>query len=138
MPSSSTPSTMGSSSGTEPVKLLALGEIFNFIAHLPCQQLKTSWADGGGIRGLSSLLIVKQVMHKLMVDENRKRKQNGKPPLACLPKPCDCFDLIGGTSTGGYATWFDPHSLQLTWTLQYSRSDAWASSDGRRNSNKTL
>ncbi|KAI0198927.1 acyl transferase/acyl hydrolase/lysophospholipase [Astrocystis sublimbata] len=43
--------------------------------------------DGGGIRGLSSLLILKELMKRI----------NENPP----PKPCDYFDLIGGTSTGG-------------------------------------
>ena len=43
-------------------------------------------------------------MHKVMIDENKKLKQDGKPPLARLPKPCDYFDLIGGTGTGGYAS----------------------------------
>ncbi|XP_006463282.1 hypothetical protein AGABI2DRAFT_74034, partial [Agaricus bisporus var. bisporus H97] len=57
--------------------------------------------DGGGIRGLSELLIIKEVMHKLMFEENEKRKRDGKEPLDRLPKPCDYFDLIGGTSTGG-------------------------------------
>jgi len=36
-------------------------------------------------------------MHKVIVDENETLKQNGQPPLTCLPKPCDYFDLIGGT-----------------------------------------
>ena len=62
--------------------------------------------DGGGIRGLSELLIIKQLMHKLMVDLNMKRKQDGQPPLTSLPRPCDWFDLIGGTSTGGYTLSF--------------------------------
>ncbi|KAF7761984.1 hypothetical protein Agabi119p4_9976 [Agaricus bisporus var. burnettii] len=57
--------------------------------------------DGGGIRGLSELLIIKQVMHKLMFEENEKRKRDGEEPLSVLPKPCDYFDLIGGTGTGG-------------------------------------
>ncbi|XP_006461642.1 hypothetical protein AGABI2DRAFT_151295 [Agaricus bisporus var. bisporus H97] len=57
--------------------------------------------DGGGIRGLSELLILKEVMHKLMFEENEKRKKDGEKPLSALPKPCDYFDLIGGTSTGG-------------------------------------
>ncbi|KAF9630334.1 phospholipase [Lasiodiplodia theobromae] len=43
--------------------------------------------DGGGVRGLSSLLILEKLM--LQIDE--------KNP----PKPCDYFDMIGGTSTGG-------------------------------------
>ncbi|KAB2570091.1 Patatin-like protein 2 [Lasiodiplodia theobromae] len=40
--------------------------------------------DGGGVRGYSSLLILKEVMARM-----------GNP------KPCDVFDMIGGTSTGG-------------------------------------
>lgn len=47
--------------------------------------------DGGGIRGLSSLLILENVMEQL-------RQVEG---LDKAPKPCDYFDLIGGTSTGG-------------------------------------
>jgi patatin-like phospholipase/acyl hydrolase len=47
--------------------------------------------DGGGVRGLSSLLILKEIMMQL----NSKRENS--PHL----KPCDVFDLIGGTSTGG-------------------------------------
>jgi len=127
---------MDASSRNEPVKLLALGELSHSLAYIFTNSY--FWTDGGGIRGLSGLLIVKQLMHKVMVDENAKRKQDGKPPLTCLPKPCDCFDIIAGTSTGGCATWFDPLSLQLIWTLQHSRSNAWASSNGRRYSNKAL
>ncbi|KAK3322992.1 acyl transferase/acyl hydrolase/lysophospholipase, partial [Apodospora peruviana] len=43
--------------------------------------------DGGGIRGLSSLIILKHLMEHI----------NPGNPL----KPCDYFQLIGGTSTGG-------------------------------------
>lgn len=49
--------------------------------------------DGGGIRGVSSLLILEDIMEKL-------REKRG---LDRVPRPCDHFDLIGGTSTGGYA-----------------------------------
>lgn len=49
--------------------------------------------DGGGVRGLSTLYILKALMTQL----NHGRKENGAPPL----KPCELFDLIGGTSTGG-------------------------------------
>ena len=43
--------------------------------------------DGGGVRGLSSLLILEYLMNSI----DRKNP----------PRPCDFFDLIGGTSTGG-------------------------------------
>ena len=59
------------------------------------------WKDGGGIRGLSELLIIKELMHRLRVEENVKRENDGQPLLTSLPKPCDYFDLIGGAGTGG-------------------------------------
>ncbi|KAH7126726.1 hypothetical protein B0J11DRAFT_284076 [Dendryphion nanum] len=43
--------------------------------------------DGGGVRGLSALMILQQLMETV----------NPASP----PKPCDYFDIIGGTSTGG-------------------------------------
>ncbi|CEJ57466.1 Putative Pfs, NB-ARC and TPR domain protein (JCVI) [Penicillium brasilianum] len=49
--------------------------------------------DGGGVRGLSSLYILKGIMDRL----NHAREQIKLPPV----KPCEVFDLIGGTSTGG-------------------------------------
>ncbi|KAJ5243803.1 hypothetical protein N7489_003899 [Penicillium chrysogenum] len=47
--------------------------------------------DGGGIRGISSLLILERIMEKIRDAEG----------LDHVPRPCDHFDLIGGTSTGG-------------------------------------
>ncbi|KAF2201422.1 phospholipase [Delitschia confertaspora ATCC 74209] len=49
--------------------------------------------DGGGIRGLSTLYILKSIMEGL----NNARKAAGLKSR----KPCEIFDLIGGTSTGG-------------------------------------
>lgn len=43
--------------------------------------------DGGGIRGLSSLYILKRVMEAINLDSP--------------PKPCEYFDMIGGTGSGG-------------------------------------
>lgn len=43
--------------------------------------------DGGGIRGLSTLYILKQVMTIINPE--------------CPPKPCELFDMIGGTGSGG-------------------------------------
>lgn len=43
--------------------------------------------DGGGVRGLSSLYILKSMVECIDPDNP--------------PKPCNLFDMIGGTSTGG-------------------------------------
>jgi patatin-like phospholipase/acyl hydrolase len=47
--------------------------------------------DGGGVRGLSSLVALREIMedivHRVGVSET--------------PVPCEYFDLISGTSTGG-------------------------------------
>jgi patatin-like phospholipase/acyl hydrolase len=47
--------------------------------------------DGGGVRGLSSLLILRELM-----EEIGRRTHSAETPL-----PCQYFDLMGGTSTGG-------------------------------------
>ena len=49
--------------------------------------------DGGGVKGLSSLYILKRIMKKL----NEYREKKGLDER----KPCEVFDMIGGTSTGG-------------------------------------
>ena len=49
------------------------------------------YTDGGGIRGMSALLILERLMEEV-------RDANG---FGDIPRPCDYFDLIGGTSTGG-------------------------------------
>jgi patatin-like phospholipase/acyl hydrolase len=51
------------------------------------QGLRLLSLDGGGVRGISSLMILQRLMEAIDPDNP--------------PKPCDCFDLIGGTSTGG-------------------------------------
>jgi len=47
--------------------------------------------DGGGIKGISELLILQHIMIAVQ----------GQLGLAEEPLPCDYFDLVGGTSTGG-------------------------------------
>ena len=49
--------------------------------------------DGGGVRGLSTLYILQNVMNRL----NYMREEAGLEHK----KPHQIFDLIGGTSTGG-------------------------------------
>ncbi|KAI9893041.1 MAG: hypothetical protein M1814_000925 [Vezdaea aestivalis] len=54
---------------------------------MPGRELCLLSLDGGGVRGLSSLAILKRLMENI----------NPEAP----PKPCEYFDMIGGTSTGG-------------------------------------
>ncbi|KAK5202855.1 hypothetical protein LTR47_011349 [Exophiala xenobiotica] len=62
------------------------------MAELPsAQSLRILCVDGGGIKGYTSLLILKRVFRTLVSEAQ----------LATEPRPCDVFDLIAGTSTGG-------------------------------------
>jgi patatin-like phospholipase/acyl hydrolase len=54
---------------------------------MPALKLRLLAIDGGGVRGLSSLIILEQLMETVDPDSP--------------PKPCDYFDMIGGTNTGG-------------------------------------
>jgi patatin-like phospholipase/acyl hydrolase len=54
--------------------------------------------DGGGVRGLSALVLLEQLMEHV----NDQRESKGLPKQ----EPWELFDLIGGTSTGGYELWF--------------------------------
>ncbi|KAF2101561.1 FabD/lysophospholipase-like protein [Rhizodiscina lignyota] len=52
--------------------------------------------DGGGVRGYSMLILLQELMHRTFVEtEGRAPRRNE------IPKPCDHFDLIAGTGTGG-------------------------------------
>lgn len=62
---------------------------------MPERELCLLSLDGGGVRGLSTLFILRELMKKISQET---------PP----PKPCDYFDMIGGTSTGGLVL---PHLL---------------------------
>lgn len=62
------------------------------------RKLRILSLDGGGIRGYSILVILGELMHQIYVQTH-----NGKGPKSPseLPRPCDYFDIIGGTGTGG-------------------------------------
>ncbi|KAL9072950.1 MAG: hypothetical protein Q9157_004922 [Trypethelium eluteriae] len=65
----------------------------------PNAPLRLLSLDGGGVRGLSSLMVLDDLMENIAQEEKRLglRRRNDNTRL----KPCDYFDLIGGTSTGG-------------------------------------
>lgn len=52
--------------------------------------------DGGGVRGYSMFIILQELMHRTFVEINGRAPKRHE-----IPKPCDHFDLIGGTGTGG-------------------------------------
>jgi patatin-like phospholipase/acyl hydrolase len=54
---------------------------------MPSNGVRLLALDGGGVRGLSSLMILRRLMATVDPDSP--------------PRPCDYFDMIGGTSTGG-------------------------------------
>ncbi|KAI0134250.1 patatin-like phospholipase [Xylariales sp. AK1849] len=52
--------------------------------------------DGGGVRGYSMIIILQELMHRTYVESEGKAPRRDQ-----IPKPCDHFDLIVGTGTGG-------------------------------------
>jgi patatin-like phospholipase/acyl hydrolase len=68
-----------------------LGTAGGMASQFRAESLRVLCLDGGGIKGYTSLLILKRIF-RTMVAEGQ---------LDEIPKPCDVFDLIVGTSTGG-------------------------------------
>ncbi|KAK0234828.1 acyl transferase/acyl hydrolase/lysophospholipase [Armillaria nabsnona] len=60
----------------------------SILSDLPVNLLSLA---GSGIRGVSELFILDEIMKRIQLRKN----------LLITPKPCEYFDLIGGTSTGG-------------------------------------
>jgi patatin-like phospholipase/acyl hydrolase len=54
---------------------------------MPDKDLRLLALDGGGVRGLSELIILQQLMERIDPENP--------------PKPCDYFDMIGGIGTSG-------------------------------------
>jgi hypothetical protein len=61
------------------------GEPLHSLA-MPDKNLRLLALDGGGVHGLSALIILEQLMETI--------------DLETSPKPCNHFDIIRGTSTG--------------------------------------
>jgi patatin-like phospholipase/acyl hydrolase len=72
--------------------------------------------DGGGVRGLATLYILQRTMKEL----NVKRKAKGLGPK----KPCDIFDLMGGTSTGGWEIFLVYLLVHYPDIIQFDRNHA--------------
>jgi patatin-like phospholipase/acyl hydrolase len=61
------------------------------------QPLRILALDGGGVRGLSELVVLKSIMDSIRF----QLEENGVLGPDERLRPCDFFDLICGTSTGG-------------------------------------
>src|SRR6266481_88749 len=58
--------------------------------------------DGGGVRGLSSLLVLREFVERL-----QHKRASSAPNAPSTPlRPCDIFDFIVGTGTGGISALF--------------------------------
>jgi len=64
---------------------------------MPGKPLRILSLDGGGVRGISTLYILKEIMRQIARDHDAENPQGPK----ISPLPCEYFDLICGTSTGG-------------------------------------
>lgn len=80
---------MGTEDSQRPLRLLSLGKFLEPNKTYEC----LCCVDGGGIRGLSSLYILRSIMAAVQSKSNNP----GGGPI----RPCEHFDLIAGTSTGG-------------------------------------
>ena len=58
---------------------------------MPAGGYRVLTLDGGGMRGLSLVLLLKELMLQISIQNN----------LDFVPEPWQCFDLVCGTSTGG-------------------------------------
>ncbi|KAK3906962.1 hypothetical protein C8A05DRAFT_11320 [Staphylotrichum tortipilum] len=81
---------MSSKEEKDAINLLSLGTPFSRYG-LGTLSLIGDHLDGGGVRGVASLLILHEIMVKIQEIKG----------LDKIPKPCDYFHMIGGTSTGG-------------------------------------
>lgn len=71
-----------------PLRLLSFGTT----AALNSSQPELTVLDsGGGIRSLSQLLVLENIMKEMKTNFDLRE----------TPKPCDYFDLIGGSGAGG-------------------------------------
>ena len=59
----------------------------------PPKPLRILTIDGGGLQGISTLIILKELLYSIAHQEG---------PSARTPRPCDVFDVIAGIGTGGW------------------------------------
>jgi patatin-like phospholipase/acyl hydrolase len=71
---------------------------FVAMAKTPTRPARILCLDGGGVKGVATLQILKEIMN---VVKQQWTEGQDTPRSQGEIKPCDYFDLICGTSTGG-------------------------------------
>jgi patatin-like phospholipase/acyl hydrolase len=65
----------------------------------PNRPLRILSLDGGGVRGLTTLYVLREIMAQVSRELNQGSPSDQNIGIAI--RPCDYLDLICGTSTGG-------------------------------------
>lgn len=55
----------------------------------------------GGPNGIPLLKTIKSLCAHVLDEKNRLRTIRGEPEQTVLPKPSECFEIIGGSGSGG-------------------------------------
>lgn len=77
-----------------PLRILSLGELRGMGVSQDTNEFHLP--DGGGVRGYSMFIMLQELMHRTYVEIHGDAPRRDE-----IPKPCDHFDLIAGTGTGG-------------------------------------
>jgi hypothetical protein len=91
--------------GESGLRLLSLGEGIDSV-NVSYLRLMVG-TDGGGVRSISQLEIMRSIMQRIQYDT-----YPDDPDKKILP--CEYFDLIGGSGTGGSVIWLEPTNHLLT------------------------
>jgi hypothetical protein len=90
---------------TNGIRIISFGNSYSIRSLIIPLPNSLSETDGSGLRSISQLEVLRNIMHRIQWNTNPE-----DPEKVILP--CDYFDLMGGTDTGGLDAHLDcPHCL---------------------------